>query len=538
MSQNAQPHLSLLSLSIAASNAAPIPAESVVRSSQGPTTNTIKHRRLSSAGRSRRRVSDARDAATRPFPTSLQTASASLAALSLSSPTAASHRSIPGPQPIQVPRATFTKRTSEPEPASVDDIHLSLSPPQSHTPLASNSVNVVRSGRKRGTIFTCESCSKVGPTSLYRSCDAKVGGGVVVLSSSLALVDGDAELDLAQAAAILSHLSPSSASLPEDRSLWPSFLSGGLVPPPASMSNGDVGSTPLPTTTTTATSPPTSTSTSPSSVQTSFPISSSVPASMVSDSYRAGSAGPRLHDYTINGGGIGVTQVRPGVLGVPTSAMSGKSSPMAVAAATMTTEDDALNLLALREADMTDTASLSHPHAHSHSHSLSYSHPHSLSLSHTSKERERRRSNAYEYGFVSESRSGSGPGTGFGFGYDYRTFSSGYAYAPDSNGGWSLPRSSVRSKSGSSGSGSRSQSAASESRSDDEEEGVFGDLVDVGVDLEDEVDGARMSMGWRSVYGSRVREDEQEDAEGDKGMGVGGVAEQTWDGMEMEMEMD
>lgn len=391
-------------------------------------------------------------------------------------------------------------------------------------------------------------------------------------------VDGDAELDLTQAAAILSHLSPSSASLPEDRSLWPSFLSGGAVPPPASVSNGDVGPIPPPTTTTTTlTSPPASVLASPFNVPTSFPISSSVPASTVLDSYHAESTGPRLHDYTINRGGIGITQVRPGVLGVPT-AMNGRSSPMAVAAATATTEDDALNLLALREADVTagswgspTLASLSRPHSHSHSHSythasahahshsLSYSHSQSLSLSHASKERERRRSYAYEYGFVSGSRSGFGPGTGFGFGYGYETPSSGRAYAPDSNGGWSLPRSSVRSKSGSSGSGSRSrsQSAASESRSDEEDEGIFGDGVAVRVDLEDEdeggVDGARMSMRQRRLYGSHVRarktedgegvlmdlslrEDEDEDAENDKGVGRG--AEQMWDGMEMEMEMD
>lgn len=92
-------------------------------------------------------------------PTSLQTASASLAALSLSSPTV-SHRSAHSAQPTQVPQ-TMSKGGSEPEPPSVDDTHLSTSPPQSHTPLASNSVNGTKSGRKRGTIFTCESCSKV-----------------------------------------------------------------------------------------------------------------------------------------------------------------------------------------------------------------------------------------------------------------------------------------------------------------------------------------------------------------------------------------
>lgn len=106
---------------------------------------------------------------------------------------------------------------------------------------------------------------------------------------------------------------------------------------------------------------------------------------------------------------------------------------------------------------------------------------------------------------------------------------------PNTNGGWSLPRSSVRSKSGSSGSRSRSQSA-SESRSDDEDEGAFGE-GGVGVDM----DGARVHRSrvhaWKTEDGdggvTEISEDGQEDAEDMKGR-----AEQTWDGMEMEMEMN
>ncbi|KAG6376555.1 hypothetical protein JVT61DRAFT_1530 [Boletus reticuloceps] len=546
MSQDAQPHLSLLSLSIAAANAAPIiPAESAPsRSSQGRgmTTNTTKHRRLSSAGRSRRRLSDARDAATRPFPTSVQTASASFAALSLSSP-AVSHRPVHGAQPIQVPRAASAKGTSEPDPASVDDSHLSVSPPQSHTTIPSNSVNGIKSGRKRGTIFTCESCSKV-----YRhpSCLIKHRWEHTLQwrEASKFVLSKHQQVQLLEAAAILSHLSPSSASLPEDRSLWPSFLSGGLVPPPVSMLSNGVGTTS--TTTTTATSQVASAS----STDASFPVSSSVPASTLLSSC-SGSTGPRLHGWA----GIGATQVRPGMLGVPTVPMQ---VPAQQTTMRTTREDDALNLLALRSASVTSgswvssasaSASASNPlsssssHARAHSHSLSYSHSHSLSASHAPKERERRRSIAYEYGLVSG-------------GYDYKSGSAAYTYAPNSNGGWFLPRSSVRSKSGSSGSRSRSQSA-SESRSDDEDEAVFRD-VDVGVgvhldgqiDVEDGTDGARVRP---KVYGSRVcawktedgdsgvtdlslREDEQEDAQDEKN--VKREPEQTWDGMEMEMEMD
>jgi hypothetical protein len=98
----------------------------------------------------------------------------------------------------------------------------------------------------------------------------------------------------------------------------------------------------------------------------------------------------------------------------------------------------------------------------------------------------------------------------------------------------------------------------SESRSDDEDEGVFGDVdvdVDVGVDLdgdlEDGMDGARVRRArvngsrvgmWKTedgdagVTGISMREDEQEDAEYDKGVKMG--LERRWDGTEMEMEMD
>ena len=54
--------MSLRSLSIAAASAAPLDDPS-----QRPSSTTTKHRRRSSAGRSSRRLSDARDAATRPL---------------------------------------------------------------------------------------------------------------------------------------------------------------------------------------------------------------------------------------------------------------------------------------------------------------------------------------------------------------------------------------------------------------------------------------------------------------------------------------
>ena len=114
------------------------------------------------------------------------------------------------------------------------------------------------------------------------------------------------------------------ASLPEDRSEWPSFLSGGSLPKvepavTASVHSASTSASPpsessiasdlssatsnlshFPNTTTTATA---TSSTTPT-----HPISSSVPNPQ--------SSGPRLHDYALKapGGKVVVTQVRPGLL--------------------------------------------------------------------------------------------------------------------------------------------------------------------------------------------------------------------------------
>ncbi|KIJ64002.1 hypothetical protein HYDPIDRAFT_175740 [Hydnomerulius pinastri MD-312] len=489
--QNDQPNLSLLSLSIAAATAAPIAASSAAESTTRPSqvtghNGTTKHRRLSSAGRSRRRLSDARDAATRPSPASLQTASAlaSLATLSLTSPTV-SHAAIPQslngaqqPLPILAP-ANSTIGTLEP--SSMDDKEFPNSLPTA-TGVLSAGASITKSGKKRGTIFTCESCSKV-----YRhpSCLIKHRWEHTPQwrEASKFVLSKHQQVQLLEAAAILSHLSPSSASLPEDRSLWPSFLSGGVVPPPAP---GDVAAPEA--------------APSPSSIPLTHPVSSSVPATSVLGSGRAGSTGPRLHDYSVpppTSGAGGITQLRPGLLGVPTVSPSGissspsgdsRSSPLPVPAATATaTDDDALNLLSLRSASVK---------------SESWGSPISASY--------------YEVSSFSSSK--------------YQP------YAP-SEIGWSLPRSSVRSKSTSSHSRS-----ASESKSDDE-----GELVDVddntihnpvvyGLNSRGRVSGTRFT--WKTedddgVIGFSVREeDEEEDGK------VSKAADQEWDGMEMDMEMD
>ena len=102
-------------------------------------------------------------------------------------------------------------------------------------------------------------------------------------------------------------MSPSAlggSSLPEDRSYWPSFLSGGLLPPPSTAAESahtpaQPRSAPFP---------------APYAAR---PTSSSVPAPSALSSSRPASTRPRLHEYPIPGAG-GVTHVRPGVLGVPT----------------------------------------------------------------------------------------------------------------------------------------------------------------------------------------------------------------------------
>ncbi|EKM53296.1 uncharacterized protein PHACADRAFT_259560 [Phanerochaete carnosa HHB-10118-sp] len=111
-------------------------------------------------------------------------------------------------------------------------------------------------------------------------------------------------------------MSPSNTggmSLPEDRSLWPSFLSGGLLPPP-STSNGVQSAT--------------SSSAAPSSLDSrpSLRASSSVPAQSALSMSRPGSAGPRMHDYSIINSS-GITHVRPGVVGVSTSSSPPPATP-------------------------------------------------------------------------------------------------------------------------------------------------------------------------------------------------------------------
>ncbi|KAI9441356.1 hypothetical protein H4582DRAFT_2110275 [Lactarius indigo] len=279
--QYADPSLSLLSLSIAAANAEPIevPQESAFDNDdyhpwRGVAVhNGTKHRRLSSTGQARRRLSDARDAASRPSVVGLHTATIalnSLASLSISS--------------IPVHGAPVARRGVSSSVPVDDGFSVSGSPPASMESKPGVTGLVTRNGKKRGTIFTCESCSKV-----YRhpSCLIKHRWEHTPhwREASKFLLSKHQQVQLMEAAAILSHLTPSASggsSLPDDRSLWPSYLSGGTLPPPLPASD-------------------------PTAEAVAQPISSSVPS------------GPRIHDYALPSTSVsGITRLRPGIIAVPT----------------------------------------------------------------------------------------------------------------------------------------------------------------------------------------------------------------------------
>lgn len=91
-------------------------------------------------------------------------------------------------------------------------------------------------GKKKGQIFKCETCSKV-----YRHPNCLVKHrwehSPHWREASKFLLSKHQQVQMLEAAAILSHISPQNGvgtSLPEDRSLWPAYLSGGLLPTPGS----------------------------------------------------------------------------------------------------------------------------------------------------------------------------------------------------------------------------------------------------------------------------------------------------------------
>ncbi|KAJ3972455.1 hypothetical protein EV361DRAFT_138560 [Lentinula raphanica] len=326
----ALPAQSLLSLSIAASSAAPIPITSPMESSasdsgtavssSGPSVSVNgsgginkNQRKLSSAGKARRRLSDARDAATRPLPTALSLATLSLSPPSISVPSytkTPSSNVVPGSGGLSLESPVTHSSmplTSAPPHATAPSIvgATPASAPASMPQHISKPISI-KNGKKRGMEHKCEGCSKI-----YRhpSCLIKHRWEHTPhwRESSKYVLSKHQQVQLLEAAAILSHLSADSAtgtSLPEDRSLWPSFLSGGTLPLPEGTTNTEASST------------------------SSMNVSSSVPTTNVLRSSasagttpaRLPSVGPRLHDFTIPT--TDVTEVRPGLY-----MMGGLSAP-------------------------------------------------------------------------------------------------------------------------------------------------------------------------------------------------------------------
>ncbi|KAF7792776.1 hypothetical protein EIP86_003874 [Pleurotus ostreatoroseus] len=330
MSENAAVE-SLLSLSVAAANAEPIslnqdfaPSSFTPGSFHGPSSlphgghlatskihNALKHRRLSSTGQAKRRLSDAREAASRPSAQTIQTAAAALNSLATLSLTGS-----PPPQAIPQTSTSFTSAVGHFTAADAVDDGMVKQEEEEHSVNGSTSHKgeisaagiTIKSanGKKRGTIYKCESCSKI-----YRhpSCLVKHRWehSPHWREASKFMLSKHQQVQLLEAAAILTHMSPSSnggSSLPEDRSLWPSFLSGGLLPPPSS-GNGVV----QPNGITPQNHPDFDT-------HTAFHVSCSVPVQSALSMSRPTSTGPRLHDYSI--AASNVTHVRPGVVTVST----------------------------------------------------------------------------------------------------------------------------------------------------------------------------------------------------------------------------
>ncbi len=147
----------------------------------------MKHRRLSSTGQARRRLSEAREATSRPScvvhsmiilisltllfiscrPVMIQSAAAalsSLATLSLSgsSPQGVAQTGISFASASGQLASPPTSRMPKVE-AKDDDIVLDDAPMTApvKTEINGAGISVTKTGKKRGTIFKCESCSKV-----------------------------------------------------------------------------------------------------------------------------------------------------------------------------------------------------------------------------------------------------------------------------------------------------------------------------------------------------------------------------------------
>ncbi|TEB25088.1 hypothetical protein FA13DRAFT_1817629 [Coprinellus micaceus] len=542
--------------SIAAALAAHSLSASVPLAS-GAANGGKHHRRLSSTGKTRRRLSDAREAANRPSPSLLQSPAAlSLATLSLSSSPPSSYTNHLSTS------FTGASRTLAPAPPrgfgaiSNDGSGIPVSGEDEKNgaiPIPISSSNG-RTGKKRGMDHRCESCSKI-----YRhpSCLIKHRWEHTPhwREASKFVLSKHQQVQLLEAAAILSHMSPTVSggrSLPEDRSLWPSFLSGGSLPPPEP---------PIPTNRSTSGMDPVHATVHHTLVPTPsypshHPVSSSVPA-------RSTSTGPRLHDYGV-GSGV-VTQVRPGLIGVTTS--SGGVVVIGDRA------NDTTNGSSTQPVPV-PTAGSGGRHYHDAFGSAGSTGSGGYYRSVNGASADSWGSHAYSSAGLHRNGASVNNGTS----------------AP---GGWSLPKSSLRSESGYSRSRSHSRTRRTASGSsasppsDDESvdvDGMMDDVRDRDVNVvieeeEDEEEGGemvhkngisvskpagmrtpRMAYDDPSNYGGRytrlghqsfqvdamgrnisLREEDEEMEDMDIGRGKKGPMterEQEWDGLEMEMDMD
>ncbi|TBU57401.1 hypothetical protein BD310DRAFT_929304 [Dichomitus squalens] len=502
--------------------------------------SAMKHRRLSSTGQTRRRLSDAREATSRPSPVMLQTAAAALSSLANLSLAGS-----PPPQSIPQSATSFASASGQLTPSSAtmmpkievkDDIipDDSSAAAPAKTEINGAGISVTKSGKKRGTIFKCESCSKVyrHPSCLIKH---RWEHSPHWREASKFLLSKHQQVQLLEAAAILSHLAPSASggtSLPEDRSLWPSFLSGGLLPPPdqanivqdtkySSKAHASSVSTSLdqPITYPTSSSVP-----APSFLSTRSSSASGLGSNVgaATNTGRSPSAGPRMHDYAVPSSG-GFTHVRPGVVGVPTSTHAFQHPPTAHAQldvraltpgrSTPSNGTHAYPPAAHRSAPVPVPASARDAYREPHGRNGdggAYSFVSGASVSDAW-------SSPVSVGFAQSSFRSSVDSVSASFSASYSASGVGHSFS-DGAGGWSLPRSSVRS-----GSLSRSRSGSVDMDGPERPEGEFVDVDAVGVSEDGEGAGAGRFGGFIS--------------RGWKGQPAPAKIEEEWDGIEMEMEM-
>ncbi|KAF9531426.1 hypothetical protein CPB83DRAFT_833554 [Crepidotus variabilis] len=277
------------------------------------------HRRLGSTGKTRRRLSDAREASARPILASPPASSGLLSLSSLSLSTSPGKPLAPRPPSTSLSGISIAALTGSAPiaiPISGGSLHAKGPPGNESTSLNDMDIEAgsVKSGstpipissgkqKKRGVDYKCESCSKIyrHPNCLNKH---RWEHTRQWREASKFVLSKHQQVQLLEAATILSFMGDGATSLPEDRSQWPTFLSGGSLPKVEPMGTKE--------------HKPSSSISSASGLSSAFanmPISSSVPARMTTSTSMGG--GPRMHDYTLphSSSGVGVVG-RPGLVGV------------------------------------------------------------------------------------------------------------------------------------------------------------------------------------------------------------------------------